>query len=165
MDLKNGKQPIDIRSDTLDFDYKGHKVVYHGHVQASQGSGSLSSDNLEVLYGNDFKDLKKAIATGNVHITQGGRWATGERADLDQVARTVVLTGSPVIHDGPDQVTGTRILIYLDTDKSVVEKAHAVIFPRQSDDHDNQEAGEQKTNEQKTAAQKTAEQKPTDQTH
>ena len=130
--------PIDVRSDTLDLDYKAHSVVYRGHVHATQGSASLSSDTLQVLYDGDFRELKQVVATGNVRVAQGGRWATGERADLNQVDHTVEMTGNPVIHDGPDQVAGTRILIYLDSQKSVVEKAHAVIFHRKPEDRDDQ---------------------------
>jgi len=136
--------PIDIRSDTLDLDYKAHTVLYRGQVHATQGTASLTSDSLQVLYNGDFKDLKQAIAAGNVRVSQGGRWATSDRAELDQVNHTVVMTGNPVMHDGPDQVAGSRILIYLDSQKSVVEKAHAVLFPNKSensedhksDDHD-----------------------------
>jgi len=138
LSFSSEKGPIEIQSDTLDLDYKGHTVWYRGHVHAKQGTASLNSDTLQVLYGENFKDLKQAIAMGNVRLTQGGRWATSDRADLDQVARTVVMTGNPVIHDGPDQVTGTRILIYLDTQKSVIDKAHAVIFSRSSDTRDDQ---------------------------
>ena len=56
-------------------------------------------------------------------MTQGGRWATGQRAVLDEVKHTVEMTGQPVIHDGPDQVAGRRIIVYLDTEKSFVEGA------------------------------------------
>jgi len=150
MSFGSGHGPIDIHSETLDLDYKAHKVVYSGNVRATQGTSSLTCNTLEVLYNNDFKDLKQAICTGNVRVAQGGRYATGERADFNQTNHTVVMTGNPIVHDGPDQVTGTRILIYLDSDKSVVEQAHAVIFPRKGDDSDSQKPGDQTSNDQKS---------------
>jgi lipopolysaccharide export system protein LptA len=150
----SGHGPIDIHSETLALDYKAHKVVYQGNVRATQGTASLNCDNLEVLYNNDFKDLKQAVCTGNVRVAQGGRWATGQRADFNQTNHTVVMTGNPIVHDGPDQVTGTRILIYLDSDKSVVEQAHAVIFPRKGDENDNQKPNDQASNDQKPNDQK-----------
>jgi len=136
LSFSSERGPIDIHSDTLDLDYKAHTVFYRGHVYATQGTASLSSDTLQVLYNGDFKDLKQAIATGNVRVAQGGRWATGEKAELNQDNHTVVMTGNPVMHDGPDQVAGTRILIYLDSQKSVVEKAHAVLFPNKSENRE-----------------------------
>jgi lipopolysaccharide export system protein LptA len=129
--------PIDIKSDALSLDYKGKSVVFTGHVHAVQSGTQLTSDTLTVNYGEDFHDIKQVVADRNVKISQGGRWATGDHAVLDQTARTVEMTGNPVIHDGPDQITGSRILLYLDTQKSVVEGARAVIFPRKQETRDN----------------------------
>ncbi len=134
--LSNDRGPVDIRADSMELDYKENVVWYRGHVRVTQGSASLSSDVLQVLTSEHFEDLREAIATGNVRMSQGGRWATGNRARLNQVDHTIEMTGKPVIHDGPDEVAGTRILIYLDSQKSVVENAHAVIFPRNSEDSD-----------------------------
>jgi hypothetical protein len=50
------------------------------------------------------------------------------------------MTGTPVIHDGPDSVAGRRIIIYLDTEKSFVEGATAVIFPRNGGKTDHEAA-------------------------
>jgi lipopolysaccharide assembly outer membrane protein LptD (OstA) len=72
------------------------------------------------------------IADGNVRISQGTRWATGDHAVLDQTKHTVVLTGSPVVHDGEDQIAGTKITVHLDTNQSDVENARAVIYPKQT---------------------------------
>jgi lipopolysaccharide export system protein LptA len=71
-----------------------------------------------------------AYADGNVRISQGDRWATGDHAVLNQTAQTVVLTGSPVVHDGEDQITGSKITVYLKTGQSVVDHARTVIFPK-----------------------------------
>lgn len=138
LQLSTDRGPLDIRADTMELDYKANVIWYRGHVRVTQGSASLSSDVLQVLTTENFEDLHEVIATGNVRMSQGGRWATGNKARLNQVAHTVEMTGSPVIHDGPDEVAGSRILIYLDSQKSVVENAHAVIFPRKSEDRDEQ---------------------------
>jgi len=85
-----------------------------------------------VNYGQDLHDVKEMIADGNVRISQGTRWATGDHAILDQTKHTVTLTGSPVVHDGEDQIAGTKITVHLDTNQSDVENARAVIFPKQA---------------------------------
>lgn len=132
LQFSNNKSPINITSDTMALDYKGNSVLFTGHVNAVQATGHLTSDRLRVNYGQGFKDVKEMIADGNVRISQDTRWATGDHAVLDQTKHTVVLTGSPVVHDGTDQITGRRITVYLDTGKSVVEGASAVIFPNSS---------------------------------
>lgn len=122
--------PIQIKADSLNLDYKNNTVEFTGTVHATQSGTTLTSKALKVIYGQKFGDIKQVIALGDVKMMQGGRWATGQRAVLDEVKHTVEMTGEPVIHDGPDSVAGRRIIIYLDTEKSVVEGASAVIFPR-----------------------------------
>ena len=39
--------PIDIKSDTLDLDYKGNVVTFRGHVHAAQADATLTSDTLQ----------------------------------------------------------------------------------------------------------------------
>jgi lipopolysaccharide export system protein LptA len=133
----NSHQPINIKSDTLALDYRDKTVQFSGHVRAMQANGELTSDTLKVLYGADFHDIKQMIADGNVRISQGARWATGDHAVLNDAEHTVVLTGNPVVHDGNDQITGSRITVHLDTGKSVVEQARALIFPRTQQTPDN----------------------------
>ena len=85
-----------------------------------------------MTYGKDFHEVQKMVADGNVRMSQGTRWATGDHAVLDQAKHTVTLTGSPVVHDGEDQVTGSKITVHLDTGKSEVEEPRVVFFPKES---------------------------------
>jgi lipopolysaccharide transport protein LptA len=135
--FSSSKGPIDIKSDSASLDYKGKIILFRGNVHAVQSATDLVCDVLQVSYGKDFNDIRLVTADQNVKITQGGRWATSDHAVLDQVARTIVMTGHPVVHEGPDQVTGTKITVYLDTQNSVVESARAVIFPHQQQTRDN----------------------------
>jgi lipopolysaccharide export system protein LptA len=137
LQLSSGHGPIDIKSDTLELDYKNNSVLFSGHVRAVQADALLTSNSLKVLYGKDFHQVKEMFANGNVRMSQGTRWATGEHAVLNQVGHTVTLTGNPVVHDGPDQVTGTRIIVHLDSGKSEVIGARAVLFPKQGQTRDN----------------------------
>ncbi len=130
--------PIQIKADSLNLDYKNNTVEFKGTVHATQSGTTLTSKALKVIYGQKFGDIKQVIALGDVKMMQGGRWATGQRAVLDEVKHTVEMTGEPVIHDGPDSVAGRRIIIYLDSEKSVVEGASAVIFPRDNNKTDHE---------------------------
>jgi lipopolysaccharide export system protein LptA len=144
LQFSGNKGPIDIKSDALDLDYKGNIVTFRGHVRATQGDATLTSDTLKVTYGKDFHEVKDMVANDNVRMSQGTRWATGDNAVLDQAKHTVILTGSPVVHDGEDQVTGSKITVHLDTGKSEVEGARAVFFPK-----------DQKTQDDKTTVAKS----------
>jgi len=130
MQFGNSKAPINIKSDSMSLDYQNHSVLWTGNVHATQADAQLTSDQLRVNYfDKDFKQMKDMVADGNVRLSQGTRWATGKHGVMDQTKRTVVLTGSPVAHDGNDQITGCKITVYLNTSQSVVDCAHAVLFP------------------------------------
>ena len=138
----SNRGPIHIRSDSLAMDYKHNDVEFHGHVHAIQADGVLTSNALNVKYGKNFHEVQNMVATGNVHISQGIRWCTSEHAVMDQAVHTVVLTGTPICHDGNDQITGTKITVHLDTGKSDVDTATAVIFPQESKTRDNEVAAD-----------------------
>jgi lipopolysaccharide export system protein LptA len=58
-------------------------------------------------------------------------WAT--TAAMFTGAAGLVLSEDPVLHDGPNQIAGDRVIVYLDEDRSVVEggekRVKAVLFP------------------------------------
>ncbi|MGA2410939.1 MAG: LptA/OstA family protein [Candidatus Binataceae bacterium] len=139
------KGPVNIQSDGLDLDYKNNWVLFHGHVHAVQNGGELTSNTLRVKYGKDFSEVQQMIADGNVRITQGTRWATGDHAVLEQSVHTVTLTGNPVVHDGNDRVVGQKIVVNLITGKSeVTGGAHAWFFPRDSKSPNNNSTADSK---------------------
>lgn len=143
------KEPITVTADGLEYDYKNNVVVYRGDVVAAQGPVRLRADSLTVTLKTRNGGAKKRegavepldegqrvdqiVAVGGVRIDHGARWATGGRAVFDQNARTLVLSESPVLHDGSNEVAGDRVVVYLDEDRSVVEggrrRVKAVLYP------------------------------------
>ena len=140
LNMNGQKGPTNVKSDSLNLDYQNKAIIFIGHVHAVQAGGDLTSDRLRVQYGTDFHDIKMMYADGNVRISQGTRWVTGDHAVLDQTKHTVVITGNPVVHDGEDQITGTLITVDLVSGKSTVEHPRVVIFPRESKSTDNVDA-------------------------
>jgi lipopolysaccharide transport protein LptA len=134
----SNRGPISIQSDSLALDYKQNAVSFSGHVHATQADGVLTTNSLHVKYGKDFHEVQDMNADGNVHISQGVRWCTSDHAVMNQQQHIVILTGSPICHDDRDQIAGTRITVHLDTGKSDVEAARAVIFPQQAKTRDNE---------------------------
>jgi lipopolysaccharide export system protein LptA len=139
----SNRGPINIQSDSLALDYKKNIVQFIGRVHATQADGVLTCNTLNVKYGKDFHEVEHMDADGNVHISQGVRWCTSDHAMMDQQQHTIVLTGTPICHDARDQIAGTRITVHLDTGKSDVEGAKAVIFPQTSKTRDNEAMADQ----------------------
>jgi lipopolysaccharide export system protein LptA len=141
------KDPITITSDNLEYEYKNGVIVYRGDVLAVQGDVKIRSNELRITLAKSDEPakgtselgdpttskLQAVVASGSVRIDQGTRWAVGGKATFDQTNRTLVLTDNPVLHDGPNEVAGDRVVVYLDEDRSVVEggrkRVKAVLFP------------------------------------
>jgi len=80
--------------------------------------------------------IKEIVAEGNVRIVQGTKTAEGKRAVYDKAKQTFTLSDGAVLHDGPNQVAGERVIVYLKEDRSVVEsgsngRVKAVLYPKE----------------------------------
>jgi len=170
--LGKSKEPIVVTSDRLDYDYKNNVVVYRGGVLATQGALKITSDTLTVTFadrsggtaapqgglalGAGSARLREIVAVGTVRIEDGTRWATGGRAVFDQTDRTLVLSENPMLHDGPNEVGGDRVIVYLDEDRSVVEggrkRVKAVLHPDSEDKQDGGAQAKQKPDARQTVA-------------
>jgi len=157
LSLGSSKEPIRINSDSLELDYRGSTLTYRGNVQVAQGDVTLTSDRLSITYDRDAArrdsggaaapgavagrgdadKIKEVVAEGRVRIRKGDRLAEGKRAVFDQAKQTIVLSDGAVLHEGPNQVAGDRIVVYLQEERSVVEsgsnsRVSAVFYPETS---------------------------------
>jgi lipopolysaccharide export system protein LptA len=135
LSITSKKEPIEITSEKLDFDYKSRHTVFRGDVQVVQGDVHLQSDALTVDYDQvgDKQELREVTADGHVVITQGQKKASGDHAVFDQSKRIVVLTGNAVLEQGTNQVNGDKIVVHPDDSKMEVigenRRVKVVLFP------------------------------------
>ena len=115
------KDPIYITADWMEVDQTKNTIVYKGRVVTVQTDMTMRSETLTAYIDPETKKMKQIIAEGKVNATQGNRVATGEKAVFDDTAKTVTLTGSPVMRQGNSQVSGVKIIYYTEQDKSVTE--------------------------------------------
>src|SRR5262249_4574737 len=122
--------------------YQDGIVIYRGDVLAIQGDVKVKSNELRItlvksddsnggkkvtakaatdLDNADASKLQNVVATGNVRIDQRTKWAGSGKATFDQTKRTLVLTENPVVHDGPNEVLGDKITVYIDENRSIVD--------------------------------------------
>jgi len=128
-ELRESSQPIRIKSDGLEWDYKGHVVTFKGNVVANQEDVTLYSDRLVIYYDEATSELTEIVAEGAVRIVQLDRRATGEKAVFHNAEKKIVLTGNPVIRQGNNVVIGEKITILMDRDWVEVERADVTISP------------------------------------
>lgn len=141
----NKKDPIFITSDRMEVDRKKNTITYRGRVVAVQADMTMRSEVLTAHYNQDLKQLNEVIAEGKVHVTQGERVATGSKAVFSGKEQTVTLTGDPVVREGNNQVSGSRITFFIEQDRAVVEggnqRVKATIFPEEVERREKKAAG------------------------
>ena len=97
---------------------------------------TMRSDVLTAYYDQEMKQMKQVVLDGKVNATQGTRVATGDRAVFDDKAKTVTLTGNPVMRQGNNQVSGAKVVYFIEQDRAMVEsdgktRVSATIFPEE----------------------------------
>ena len=130
-ELRESSQPIRIKSDGLEWDYKGYVVTFKGNVIANQEDVTLYSDRLVIYYDEATSEVTQIVAEGAVRILQLDRRATGEKAVFHNTERKIVLTGRPVVRQGNNVVMGEKITILIDRDWVEVERADVTISPEE----------------------------------
>lgn len=136
LSLTSQSGPVNISAKELEFDYRTRTLTYRGSVVVSQADLKVSSDALRVILNEEAREvIREVTAEGNVRIEQGDRVATGGRAVFDQAKRTVVLSENAVLREGPNEVAGERVVVYLDEQRSVVEggnqRVRAILYPQE----------------------------------
>jgi lipopolysaccharide export system protein LptA len=126
-------QSIVIKSDSLEIDNQKRLVTFTGNVDARTDDLTITCEKLFVHYtGSMQKDppqkssikMDKITAKGMVKITRpDGGLATAEEAVYFQKDNKIVLTGTPQVKQGDDFVEGSKITLFLNEDRSIVEGA------------------------------------------
>jgi lipopolysaccharide export system protein LptA len=132
----NKTDPIYITSNWMEFDQTKNTITYKGNVVTTQGEMTIRSETLTAEYTPDMKQIKQIIAEGKVNATQGNRVATGEKAVFDDQAKTVTLTGNPIMRQGNSQISGSKVIYFVEQDRAVAEgdgkvRVRATIFPEE----------------------------------
>ncbi len=136
-EMRGSDQPLRITSQQLEADNKQLVITFTGNVVAKQAEMTIYADIARVYYekkeeGNEVREI---VATGNVRIQEADRLATCQKAVFDNAEQKIVLTGQPKVWQGKDMVSGEKIIILLEEDKSFAEsgpdqKVEVVLFPK-----------------------------------
>ena len=141
----NKKDPIYITSDWMEVDQTKNTITYKGRVVTIQSDMTMRSETLTAYYDPEMKQMKQIVAEGKVNATQGNRVATGEKAVFDEKTKTVTLTGSPVMRQGNSQVSGVKVVYYMEQDRAVAEgdgkiRVQATVFPEELKNREQEDA-------------------------
>jgi lipopolysaccharide export system protein LptA len=122
LELADVPSPIDISADRLEFDYDEGLLRYQGNVTVAHAGITIRSSSLDVSFEPDGKRrLKRITARGSVEVLRGKETASGELAEYDPTAATIVLSQQARLGSGPNSLAGERVVVYLDEGRAVVQ--------------------------------------------
>jgi lipopolysaccharide export system protein LptA len=116
-------QPLRVTAQELEADNKNRVITFRGKVEARQGGLFISADMAQVFYEKkeEGNEIREVVATGNVRVQDGERFATGQKAVFANAEQKITLTGQPKVWQGKDMVSGEKIIVLLNEEKSFVE--------------------------------------------
>jgi len=120
--------PVKVEADHLLLLQARRLARFTDDVIVRRGDAVVRSPRMEARYDGEGQ-LTKLELRGGVDVRQGERRATGQNADYDAKARTLVLVGDPKLYDQGDVLTGDRIDLALDSKEVHVERARGRLRP------------------------------------
>ena len=121
--LPEAENPIHITADSLITDPQNKTAEFIGHVLATQGDTTITSDRLKVYYRERSQSestsgmdaIVRIVAQGMVTMVLDDQIAHTEHAEYIADKRIVIFTGSNSrIVNGNDSISGHKITLYRD---------------------------------------------------
>jgi len=115
--------PVFARAQRMTYLDAERLVRYEREAQLQQGRDRLSADRLTVFLKRDFNEIERAVAEGQVVVSEPGRRAYGDQAVYTAADERVVLIGQPArVEDDGTSVAqrGSRLTYLLGNDKVIV---------------------------------------------
>lgn len=145
----NRKAQIRIVSDKMEVNSRKNFIVFIGNVDANQGDMNLQANRLEVYTFEPKRsgskrqstskdkagEIDRIVAIGNVKMGQAKRrFATAARLEYRESTGIAILTGSPRVWEGKNQLIGAKIELNLKEDKTIVhgssdQRVSVTLFP------------------------------------
>lgn len=107
-------QPVEVTADQLTVNQTDGTAVFSGNVAVIQGQMRLGADEIVVEYGpGDRTRIARLIAKGNVILTAGADAAKAGNAEYSVDSGEIVLTGSVLLTQGANVLSGERLALNL----------------------------------------------------
>ncbi len=119
--------PIDVSADYSELQSRADRAVISGNVRIDQGGLSLRAARVTIAY-NDGGSLQinRIDATGGVTVTKGADTASGSSAIYDLDRRLITLFGNVQLVQGPNRLSGGRLVIDLVSGRASIDGRGAV---------------------------------------
>ncbi len=110
----------------------GKGEANEGRKSDASSAAKTTGKGGDMMPGSSGRSVRQIEATGHVRIEKETGNATSSKAVFDNSRRVVTLTGDPVAWEKGTRVSGEKIIIYLDEDRSVVEGGSHLLIDGES---------------------------------
>jgi lipopolysaccharide export system protein LptA len=130
------RAPVTVDADRMEAFRKESLVIFSGSVVARQKDSVQYADRMEVYLDENGERVVRTVSTGNVRIITGDcRTGTARRAEYYDDDRRVELIGNARVWEADNVISGERITIFVNEDRSVVQggnqsRVRAVFYPK-----------------------------------
>jgi lipopolysaccharide export system protein LptA len=114
--------PIDVAADRIEVQDRADRAIFAGNVRVRQASLSLDTERLTVAYSSGGGvQIRRLDAAGGVVVRSPSETARGNFGIYDLDKRLITLVGAVQLTRGGSQVTGSRLVIDLDSGRAVID--------------------------------------------
>lgn len=115
-------QPVEVRSDSLTVDNTTGETVFSGNAVLGQGDMRLAAQTITVVYApGDNARIRRLEAVGSVTLVTAAEAAESDSAVYDIEGGTVRMSGSVLLTQGPNTLSGDRLTVNLRTGQGTLE--------------------------------------------
>ncbi|HTV32923.1 MAG TPA: LptA/OstA family protein [Methylocella sp.] len=142
----NGKEPVNIEATKLDYFDKEQKLIYTGHVVATQGESKLQTGVLTIYLTpkevgspagapSSSSEVRRMEATGGpVTIQSKDQVGTGDSGIYERAENKVYLFGNVTLTQGPNVTKGDKLIYDLTTSQAAVTgRVRSMFLPNSND--------------------------------
>ena len=113
--------PVDVTADRIEVQDRADRAMFAGNVHVKQAELSLDTERLTVAYSsNNGVQIQRLDAAGGVVVRSPSETARAIGIyDLDR--KLITLIGSVQLDRGDNRVSGSRLVIDLETGRAVID--------------------------------------------
>jgi lipopolysaccharide export system protein LptA len=114
--------PVDVGAERIEVQDRANRAIFSGNVEARQGSMTLRSARLTVVYaGGSDVQIQRLEASGGVTLRTPSETARSQYAIYDLPRGIVTMIGGVNLDQGSNHVQGGRLVLDLDTHRAVLD--------------------------------------------
>lgn len=114
--------PVDVDADRLEVQDRADRAVFVGNVHVRQAALTLDTQRLTIAYSSSGGiQIDRLDASGGVTVRSPSETARGDFGIYDLNRKLITLVGDVVLTRGGSQISGSRLVIDLDSGRAVID--------------------------------------------